>query len=68
MKSLRSLLTIVTIAWIGLGVATGQQAPGPDVFASTKAIKWGTAPPVVPKGAQAAVLAGDPFKDGWDTR
>ena len=64
MKGLKSLLTIVIIAWIGPGAAAGQQAPGADVFASTKAIKWGAAPPVVPKGAQAAVLAGDPFKDG----
>jgi hypothetical protein len=64
MKNLKSLLTILTIASIGLGTAAGQQAPGPDVFASTKTIKWGAAPPVVPKGAQAAVLAGDPFKDG----
>jgi hypothetical protein len=64
MKGLKSLRTIVIIAWIGLGTAAGQRAPGADVFASTKAIKWGAAPPVVPKGAQAAVLAGDPFKDG----
>jgi hypothetical protein len=34
------------------------------LFDSPKDIKWGPAPPVVPKGAQAAVLDGDPFKDG----
>jgi quercetin dioxygenase-like cupin family protein len=28
------------------------------------AIKWGPAPAVFPKGAQIAVLSGDPFKDG----
>jgi len=27
-------------------------------------IKWGDAPPVMPKGAKIAVLAGDPFKPG----
>lgn len=27
-------------------------------------IQWGPAPPVVPAGAQAAVLSGDPFKPG----
>jgi anti-sigma factor ChrR (cupin superfamily) len=27
-------------------------------------LKWGPAPPVFPKGAQIAVLSGDPFKDG----
>ena len=29
-----------------------------------KDIKWGPAPPVFPKGAQIAVLSGDPFKEG----
>jgi len=28
------------------------------------AIQWGSAPPVIPKGAQMAVLAGDPGKSG----
>jgi len=27
-------------------------------------IKWGPAPPVLPKGAEMAVLSGDPSKDG----
>src|SRR5437764_14537841 len=27
-------------------------------------LKWGPAPPVLPKGAQIAVVSGDPFKDG----
>jgi quercetin dioxygenase-like cupin family protein len=27
-------------------------------------LKWGPAPPIFPKGAQIAVLAGDPFKAG----
>jgi hypothetical protein len=64
MKSLGSLLTIVTVAWIGLGAAASQQAPMLNLFASTKAIKWGPSPPFVPKGAQVAVLAGAPFKEG----
>jgi hypothetical protein len=34
------------------------------LFDSPNDVKWGPAPPVVPKGAQAAVLDGDPFKDG----
>ncbi len=29
-----------------------------------KEMKWGAAPPVFPKGAQVAVLSGDPFKEG----
>ena len=31
---------------------------------NSKDVKWGPAPPVFPKGAQIAVLSGDPFKDG----
>jgi len=31
---------------------------------SADAVQWGPAPPSVPKGAQAAVLAGDPGKPG----
>jgi hypothetical protein len=27
-------------------------------------LTWGVAPPVLPKGAQIAVLSGDPSKDG----
>jgi hypothetical protein len=64
LKNLRCLLLVVVLLWAGLGRAAGQEGSTPDVFASPKAIKWGAAPPVVPKGAQAAVLAGDPFKDG----
>ena len=30
-------------------------------------IKWGPAPPVLPAGAQVAVLDGDPFKPGFFT-
>ena len=34
---------------------------------SANSIKWGPAPPVLPKGAQMAVLAGDPGKSGTFT-
>jgi hypothetical protein len=30
-------------------------------------VKWGPAPPVLPAGAQVAVLDGDPFKPGFFT-
>src|SRR5260221_12149776 len=39
-------------------------APDVQIVSSPSEVKWGPAPPVVPKGAQAAVLDGDPFKDG----
>ena len=31
---------------------------------NASSLKWGPAPSVFPKGAQVAVLSGDPFKDG----
>jgi quercetin dioxygenase-like cupin family protein len=34
------------------------------VAVSADQLKWGPAPPAVPKGAQIAILAGDPSKDG----
>lgn len=33
-------------------------------FINPGELKWGDAPPVLPKGAKVAVLAGDPFKPG----
>jgi len=35
-----------------------------DVFINKGSIKWGEAPPALPKGAKVAVLHGDPFKAG----
>ena len=68
MKSVKfSLLVTVLLA---LAVAAHTEETNPPspadvhLFDSPKDIKWGPAPPVVPKGAQAAVLDGDPFKDG----
>jgi anti-sigma factor ChrR (cupin superfamily) len=31
---------------------------------NSKDLKWGPVPPAFPKGAQVAVVSGDPFKDG----
>jgi quercetin dioxygenase-like cupin family protein len=55
-----SLLSAITAgATIG---ASGQSDHSKAV--SVDAVKWGPAPPMVPKGAQAAVLSGDPGKPG----
>jgi quercetin dioxygenase-like cupin family protein len=35
-----------------------------SVYMNSGEIKWGDAPPVFPKGAKIAVLAGDPGKEG----
>jgi quercetin dioxygenase-like cupin family protein len=50
---------------IMLGVAGLASAQMPEHKLMTpQEIKWGPAPPSVPAGAQAAILYGDPSKDG----
>ena len=46
---------------------SGEQAPllaKLDMPVNADAIKWGPAPAVLPAGADMAVIAGDPSKDG----
>ena len=54
-------------AVIVAGLAGSVFAQGPsesEGFVNPKDIKWGPAPPAIPKGAKIAVLQGDPFKSG----
>ncbi|MEO5641359.1 MAG: cupin domain-containing protein [Sphingomicrobium sp.] len=44
--------------------ASAQNAPGAHTIVTPAQIKWGAAPPSLPPGAQAAVLYGDPAKEG----
>lgn len=61
----------VSIAAIGLAVAAAVSTPealaqagdGRRIVAANE-IKWSPGPPSIPPGAQAAVLYGDPSKDG----
>ncbi len=48
---------LFSLLFIGAATALQAQSPAPE-------IKWGPAPPFFPKGAQFAVLQGDPSKDG----
>lgn len=55
--------TIATaVLLLAPGGAIALDAMGQAVHSSD--VKWGPAPPVMPKGAQFAVLAGDPTKEG----
>ena len=51
--------TAVFVAGLLLGLAGTAQAQ-----VNTPDLKWAAAPPVFPKGAQMAVLSGDPGKSG----
>ena len=52
-----SKVTATTATW-------GQEAQSSHVMLNFDETKWGPAPPVLPPGAQMAVLAGDPTKAG----
>lgn len=49
------------------GVAGAAQAADEGSFLNSSDLKWGPAPPVLPKGAKVAVLNGNPFKAGQYT-
>jgi anti-sigma factor ChrR (cupin superfamily) len=51
---------------IGLAMLAGTAsfAEQMNMPVNADGLKWGPAPAVFPKGAQVAVLSGDPFKDG----
>lgn len=59
-----ALISLTVIADAAAGQAANSGAPEVHLFASPNDITWGPAPAVVPKGAEAAVLDGDPFKNG----
>jgi hypothetical protein len=71
MKSLKyGLIVLVLVSLAAIAYAGENQGANfgvvvkVNLLASPADIKWGPAPPVVPKGAEATVLDGDPFKDG----
>ena len=60
-----SVLTFVVAASVlPLTTAVAAEAMGDMTFINQGDVKWGDAPPVLPKGAKIAVLSGDPFKPG----
>jgi hypothetical protein len=63
MKSRMAVLALVAVL---LGPAAGGQHADEAKHVAVKpdAVKWGPAPPGLPAGAQAAILVGDPTKNG----
>ncbi len=57
---------VLVLALVAVFAATAH-AGDEGVFINTGDLKWGDAPPVLPKGAKIAVLNGDPFKPGQYT-
>jgi hypothetical protein len=66
--SVSAALVALPVAWAADKAADkpadiGGMAMG-SMYMNTAEIKWGDAPPVLPKGAKMAVLSGDPGKPG----
>ncbi len=71
MKGLRYCVAVIVLLSPAFGFAQAAEnrpaaaaAAETHVFASANELEWGPAPPEIPKGAEVAVLDGDPLKDG----
>src|SRR5262245_18855240 len=68
MKTTWLILTLVVAAALTVpghgGKDKGHDGDSGHVILKPDALKWGPAPPALPPGAQATVLAGDPTKPG----
>jgi quercetin dioxygenase-like cupin family protein len=60
----RHLFSVVGVFAVLLGTAALAQQMEEHKMIAPDAVKWGPAPASLPAGAQAAVLYGDPAKDG----
>ncbi|HKA78630.1 MAG TPA: cupin domain-containing protein [Xanthobacteraceae bacterium] len=56
--------TLVTAALLAGVLPTVALAQDHHVVAPADSLKWSAAPPALPKGAQIAVVSGDPSKEG----
>ena len=55
----RLIALVIVLAGANAALADDMKMP-----TNSGDLKWGPAPPVLPKGAEITVLSGDPFKDG----
>jgi quercetin dioxygenase-like cupin family protein len=61
MRASRYFLTLLLVTIVGTAIGWAQSHPA-HVMQSVGEAQWGTAPPMLPPGAQIAVLSGDPGK------
>ncbi len=64
MKFIRLLVTTLILLCAVMAAAQDQKPSSSHVMVEAAQLKWGPAPPVLNKGAQAAVLSGDPSTAG----
>ena len=58
------IVAIALCAMIVAPLSAWAQGSKMELLSGPDAVKWGPVPPVFPKGAMIAVLAGDPSKEG----
>jgi hypothetical protein len=58
---MRKLAAMLALFIAGIAIASAQEMAKPIAESE---IKWAPAPPFLPRGAQVAVMSGDPSKDG----
>ncbi|SRR5579871_151485 len=61
---LRTLARVGAALALSCSMAPAALAADTAIIATAKDVKWGPAPPVMPKGAMLAVMAGDPAGTG----
>ena len=64
MRRVVLLLSVVFVATSSAGRAQAPAAAPSHAGVTPRDMKWAPAPPALPPGAQAVVLAGDPGKEG----
>jgi quercetin dioxygenase-like cupin family protein len=64
MKSVRLLMTTTVLLCAVLAAAQDQKPASTHVMVDGAQMKWGPAPPVLNKGAELAVISGDPGSTG----
>jgi quercetin dioxygenase-like cupin family protein len=65
LKLLKNALPLVAFCSMSAaGVCFAQAQENMAAVLTADSIKWGPAPPTIPRGAEAAVLFGDPSKEG----
>src|SRR5262249_34611356 len=64
MKAALQTLAIGVVAVASVALTASAETMDEHKIVSAQEIKWGPAPPSIPPGAQAAVLYGDPGKEG----
>src|SRR5262249_3741884 len=57
-----SMASAACLAILGAAASSVSGQATPHLMQAVKDVQWGAAPPILPPGAQIAVLAGDPGK------